>query len=70
MLFPNIQFESLTRPFIDTVEKAQVIVTEIESEMATSGRRSLVIDTTQLSIEEIGARMLQRAGIERRADSL
>ena len=28
------------------------------------------IDTTQLSVEEISARMLQRAGIERRADSL
>ena len=28
------------------------------------------IDTTQLSVEEISARMLQRAGIERRVASL
>lgn len=43
--FPNIQFESVTKPFIDTPEKAESIVTELNHEIQTSGARPIVIDT-------------------------
>lgn len=43
--FPEIQFESVTKPFIDTTEKAELIVEEIRQEMESSGSRPLVIDT-------------------------
>ncbi len=43
--FPKIQFESVTRPFIDTPEKAQNIVIEINKEAQTSQSRPIVIDT-------------------------
>lgn len=43
--FPQIQFESVTKPFIDTAEKAQQIVVEINQEVQTSSQRPIVIDT-------------------------
>jgi len=43
--FPDIQFESVTKPFIDTPEKAQKIATEINQEVQTSAQRPIVIDT-------------------------
>lgn len=43
--FPDIQFESVTKPFIDSSEKAQRIVTELNDEVQTSGSRPIVIDT-------------------------
>lgn len=43
--FPGIQFESVTKPFIDTPEKAQNIATELNNEAQTSGVRPIVIDT-------------------------
>ena len=43
--FPDIQFESVTKPFIDTIEKAQGIAHEINNEAQTSSHRPIVIDT-------------------------
>lgn len=43
--FPDIQFESVTKPFVDTLEKAQKIATEINQEIQTSSQRPIVIDT-------------------------
>ncbi|MFT6407685.1 MAG: regulator of PEP synthase PpsR (kinase-PPPase family) [Arenicella sp.] len=43
--FPNIQFESVTKPFIDTQEKAQHIANEINQAAQTSAARPIVIDT-------------------------
>lgn len=43
--FPQIQFESITKPFIDTPEKAQRIAIEINDEVQTSSSRPIVIDT-------------------------
>lgn len=43
--FPDIQFESITKPFIDTQEKAQRIAVEINNEAQVSGTRPVVIDT-------------------------
>ncbi len=43
--FPQIQFESITRPFIDTVEKAQRIAVEINEEAQTASDRPIVVDT-------------------------
>jgi len=43
--FPDIQFESVTKPFIDTQEKAQRIANEINQEAQTSAERPIVIDT-------------------------
>ncbi len=43
--FPMIQFESITRPFVDTPEKAQKIANEINQDAQTSSTRPIVIDT-------------------------
>jgi len=43
--FPDIQFESVTKPFVDTPEKAQRIAMEINQEAQTSAHRPIVIDT-------------------------
>ena len=43
--FPDIQFESVTKPFIDTQEKAQRIANEVNQEAQTSANRPIVIDT-------------------------
>jgi len=43
--FPKIQFESVTKPFIDTPEKAQKIAIEINDEAQTASERPIVIDT-------------------------
>ncbi len=43
--FPQIQFESITRPFVDTPEKAKKIAVEINEEAQTSSSRPIVVDT-------------------------
>lgn len=43
--FPAIQFESVTKPFVDTIEKAQKIAIEINQEAQTSAHRPIVVDT-------------------------
>ena len=43
--FPQIQFESVTKPFVDSLEKAQRIAVEINQEQQTSSQRPIVIDT-------------------------
>lgn len=43
--FPDIQFESLTKPFIDTQEKAQRVAQEINQEVQTASARPIVVDT-------------------------
>lgn len=43
--FPQIQFESVTKPFIDSVEKAQKIALEINDEAQTASLRPIVVDT-------------------------
>lgn len=43
--FPHIQFESITRPFVDTPEKAKRIAIEINDEAQTSSSRPIVVDT-------------------------
>ena len=43
--FSQIQFESVTKPFIDTPEKAQRIAMEINQEAQTVANRPIVIDT-------------------------
>jgi len=43
--FPNIQFESVTKPFVDNANKAQAIAEEINNEVQTSSQRPIVIDT-------------------------
>ena len=57
---PNSQYANL-RTCVEEIRQAEMLYRQY---------RIPCIDTTQLSIEEIAARMLQRAGIERRADSL
>ncbi len=57
---PNSTYASL-RNCVDEVRQAESLYRQY---------RVPYIDTTQLSIEEISARMLQRAGIERRVASL
>lgn len=57
---PNSQYASL-RTCVDEIRQAESLYRQY---------RIPYIDTTQLSIEEISARMLQRAGIERRVASL
>lgn len=57
---PNSTYASL-RNCVDEVRMAETLYRQY---------RIPYIDTTQLSIEEISARMLQRAGIERRVASL
>lgn len=57
---PNSTYASL-RNCMDEVRQAEALYRQY---------RVPYIDTTQLSIEEISARMLQRAGIERRVSSL
>lgn len=43
--FPQIQFESVTKPFIDTAEKAHRIAKEINHTLQSSSQRPIVIDT-------------------------
>ncbi|MBT8114104.1 MAG: kinase/pyrophosphorylase [Arenicella sp.] len=43
--FPQIQFESITRPFVDTLEKARKVAAEINQEAHTSDGRPIVVDT-------------------------
>lgn len=43
--FGQIQFESVTKPFIDTPEKAQKIATEINQEAQSMSDRPIVVDT-------------------------
>ena len=43
--FTELQFESVTKPFIDTPEKAQKIATEINLKAQTLTQRPIVIDT-------------------------
>ncbi|GHA02306.1 putative phosphoenolpyruvate synthase regulatory protein [Arenicella chitinivorans] len=43
--FPQIQFESVTKPFVDTPEKAQRIAAEINKEAHETAARPIVIDT-------------------------
>jgi regulator of PEP synthase PpsR (kinase-PPPase family) len=43
--FSQIQFESITRPFIDTPEKAQKIAAEINKEALHASDRPIVVDT-------------------------
>jgi len=43
--FPQIQFESVTKPFIDSKEKAQQVISEINQEVQTASQRPIVIDT-------------------------
>ncbi len=57
---PNSHYANL-RNCIDELRQAEMLYRQ---------HRIPYIDTTQLSIEEISARMLQRAGIERRVSSL
>ncbi|MEM7358982.1 MAG: pyruvate, water dikinase regulatory protein [Pseudomonadota bacterium] len=57
---PNSTYASL-RNCVDEVRQAETLYRQY---------RIPYIDTTQLSVEEISARMLQRAGIERRVASL
>ncbi|NNC98636.1 MAG: kinase/pyrophosphorylase [Gammaproteobacteria bacterium] len=57
---PNSHYASL-RNCVDEIRQAETLYRQY---------RIPYIDTTQLSIEEISARMLQRAGIERRVSSL
>ena len=57
---PNSKYANL-RSCVDEIKQAELLFRQYKIPF---------IDTTQLSIEEISARMLQRAGIERRADSL
>ena len=57
---PNSVYASL-RNCVDEIRQAETLYRQY---------RIPYIDTTQLSIEEISARMLQRAGIERRVASL
>ncbi|RBP48616.1 posphoenolpyruvate synthetase regulatory kinase/phosphorylase PpsR [Arenicella xantha] len=57
---PNSQYANL-RTCVDEIRQAETLYRQY---------RVPYIDTTQLSVEEIAARMLQRAGIERRVASL
>jgi len=57
---PNSQYANL-RTCVDEIRQAEVLYRQY---------RIPYIDTTQLSVEEISARMLQRPGIERRVASL
>ena len=43
--FPQIQFESVTRPFVDTPDKARKIAVEINQEAQTCSHRPIVVDT-------------------------
>jgi len=43
--FPQIQFESVTKPFVDAHDKAQRIAEEINHEAQTTAQRPIVIDT-------------------------
>ena len=43
--FSQIQFESVTKPFVDTPEKAARIAREINQEAQTVSERPIVIDT-------------------------
>lgn len=43
--FPQIQFESVTKPFVDTPEKAHRIAAEINKEAHETAARPIVIDT-------------------------
>lgn len=43
--FPNIEFEKHTLPFIDTVEKAQEVVRQINSAAHADGERPIVLTT-------------------------
>lgn len=43
--FPQIQFESVTKPFVDTPDKARRIAIEINQALQTSSHRPIVIDT-------------------------
>ena len=43
--FPQIQFESVTKPFVDTPEKAHRIAVEINEEVQTTSARPIVVDT-------------------------
>lgn len=43
--FPQIQFDSVTKPFIDSVEKAHEIAAEITNVALTQPHRPIVVDT-------------------------
>jgi len=43
--FPQIKFDSVTRPFIDTLEKAHRVCDEINQVLTTSEQRPIVINT-------------------------
>lgn len=43
--FPNVRFESSTKPFIDTIEKSQIVVKEINEAAINLNERPIVIDT-------------------------
>lgn len=43
--FPKIQFDSITKPFVDSIEKAQKIAVEINQVQQTTAQRPIVIDT-------------------------
>ena len=57
---PNSNYANL-RTCVDEIRQSEAMYRQY---------RIPYIDTTQLSVEEISARMLQRAGIERRVSSL
>lgn len=43
--FPNIKFESATKPFIDTPEKARLVAEQINAESKEMEHRPIVVDT-------------------------
>ena len=43
--FPEIQFEFVTKPFIDTLEKAKQVVKEINQDLITLPEKPIIIDT-------------------------
>ncbi|HEY6610537.1 MAG TPA: kinase/pyrophosphorylase, partial [Pseudomonas sp.] len=43
--FENINFHKLTRPYIDTAEKAQAMVQQINAAAEADGVRPIIFDT-------------------------
>ena len=57
--FPTIQFESVTRPFVDTLEKAEKVSQEIKRESQCDSGRPIVIDTI---VDTKISKLIQQSG--------
>ena len=61
--FEDFQFRRITVPFIDSPEKVEDVIRQVNETGAAEGRRPIVFSSV---VDEIASRVIDRMGIERR----